>query len=158
MNEAFLQPTTPLQKLLSQLPQIGQSDDPDEQIRSVLSPVVERALTSGSGQTPVPSDPATCPNCGGPATSDKSPYCCSLCRETAGFVRQFRASVESGQVFDPERQVALGQALWNLQGGGFPRRQMMVPKRVIAKVIERDGGVCTVCGAPATEIDHTGSG
>jgi hypothetical protein len=81
-----------------------------------------------------------------------------MCRETAGFVRQFRASVESGQIFDPERQAALGQSLWNLQGGGFPRRQMMVPKRVIAKVIERDGGKCSVCGGPATEIEHTGSG
>jgi hypothetical protein len=28
----------------------------------------------------------------------------------------------------------------------------------VAKIIAREGGLCAECGAPATEIDHTGSG
>ncbi len=76
----------------------------------------------------------------------------------AAFVRQFRSHVADGSIFEIERQFGSGQALVFLLGGGYPRRQNMVPARVIAKVIERDGGVCQACGAPATEIDHTGSG
>jgi hypothetical protein len=76
----------------------------------------------------------------------------------AAFVRQFRASLADGSLLDPQRQVGMGQALWHLQGGGFPLRQRLVPPKVLAKVIERHGGLCAVCGAPAIEIDHTGSG
>jgi hypothetical protein len=63
-----------------------------------------------------------------------------------------------GSAFDPARQVGLGQALWHLQGGGYPLRQRLVPPKVLAKVIERDGGRCAECGEPATEVDHVGSG
>lgn len=138
---------------------MGVSLDPDIAIRAVLRPVVDRvcSLLGQKAEAVVP-DPSTCPNCDAVVSSTRSPYCSDFCREQAAFVRQFRKSVAEESIFDVERQMGMGQALWNLQGGGFPRRQTMVPVKVLAKVIERDGGVCQVCGAPATEIDHTGSG
>ncbi|MFI5384919.1 MAG: hypothetical protein ACHQ50_02255 [Fimbriimonadales bacterium] len=150
----------PFARLLSALPVAGTSDNADEQTRAVLFPLIERAARLGCAGafTTIPPDPSTCPNCGGPAKSERSPYCSRICRETAAFVRQFRSSIADGSIFDEERQMNLGQKLWSLQGGGFPRRQLMVPAKTVAKVIARDGGVCTVCGAPATEIDHVGSG
>lgn len=145
------------ERLLSSLPAVGSSDDPEIQIRAVLSPLVARMLVAPAGE-PVPCDPLLCPNCSSPCDSLKTPYCSPFCRDQAAFVRQFRGSVLDEMVFDPERQKGLAQALWSLQGGGFPYRQTLVPPKILAKVIERDGGVCQICGAPATEIDHTGSG
>jgi hypothetical protein len=146
--------------LLGVLPKPGQSGVPQTEIRAVLSPLLERVIETrrSPAPLPLPAEPSTCPNCGGAATSPRSPYCGPACRDTASFVRQFRHAVADGSIFDSERQIALGQALWRLQGGGFPHRQSLVPARIVAKVIERDGGVCSLCGAPATEIDHTGSG
>jgi hypothetical protein len=146
-------------ELLEALPRVGSSEDPDIQIRAVLHPFVEKVHDwLGKGFETIVPDPSTCPNCGQPGLSLKTPYDCELCKNQAAFIRQFRKSVNDGLILDPERQMGMGQALWSLQGGGFPRRQTMVPAKVLAKVIERDGGVCQICGAPATEIDHTGSG
>jgi hypothetical protein len=147
-------------RLRDELPHFGDGNEPDLQIRAVLGPLLLRicARLEGEKAAPIPADPRSCPNCGRPTNSLKSPYGSEFCKSQAAFIRQFRGSMETGALFEPERQIALGQALWSLQGGGFPRRQSMVPARVIAKVIEREGGVCQLCGAPATEIDHTGSG
>jgi len=145
-------------RLLDALPMVGGSDDADEQIRAVLSPMVARIVKGPPALQAVPEDPSTCPNCGVRVSSSRTPYCSSHCRDMAAFIRQFRTSVSDGSIFEAERQIGMGQALWALQGGGFPRRQSLVPAKVLAKVIERDGGKCAVCGAPATEIDHTGSG
>lgn len=147
-------------ELLEGLPRVGASEDPDIQLRAVLRPIVERAVDEWLGKAveTIPADPGTCPNCGQPAPSLKTPYDCDLCKDQAAFIRQFRKAINDGLILDPERQMGMGQALWSMQGGGYPRRQTMVPAKVLAKVIERDGGVCQVCGAPATEIDHTGSG
>lgn len=133
--------------------------DSETRVRSVLREIVDRAAPLlGIEVASVPSDPALCPNCDAPVASTKTPYCGEQCKGMAAFVRQFRNSLENETVFDPERQVGMGQALWKLQGGGFPHRQTLIPPKTILKVIERDGGVCQVCGAPATEVDHTGSG
>ncbi len=69
-----------------------------------------------------------------------------------------RSAIEDGTLFQAERQVVLGQVLWNLLVGGFPARQRLVPKTTVRRVLERDGGRCTLCGAPATGVDHIGSG
>jgi hypothetical protein len=150
IREAFV-------RLTAELPYFEAGGDPDEQIRSVLRPLIDRALRSPPID-PIEPDPATCPNCGKLAVSERSPYCSTFCREQSAYVRRFRNSIATELIYDSERQAALGTALWSLQGGGFPRRQLMVPDKVVAKVIAREGGVCAVCGAPATEIDHVGSG
>ncbi|MBS1701581.1 MAG: hypothetical protein JST12_07965 [Armatimonadetes bacterium] len=102
--------------------------------------------------------PGSCPNCGIPVASTRSPYCSDACREASAFVRQFRSGVEEGSIHNHDRQAALGQKLWYVLGGGYPRREVLVPNRVILKVIEREGGKCEECGAKATTIDHSGSG
>lgn len=144
-----------LERLRRELPPFGAPDDPDEAIRSALRPLVERARVTEN--VPLPEDPLTCPNCGSPTSSERSPYCGTKCREMAAFIRQFRACMMDGSVFDIERQKGLGQALWSVQGGGFPRRQLMIEPKIVAKVIAKQGGVCAQCGAPATEVDHVGS-
>lgn len=76
----------------------------------------------------------------------------------SAFVRQFRSAVLDNKILDVERQAALGQKLWHVLGGGYPRRDVLVPDKVRLKVIEREGNKCQQCGAKATTIDHSGSG
>ncbi|HTQ09685.1 MAG TPA: hypothetical protein VMI31_06400 [Fimbriimonadaceae bacterium] len=152
-----------LTRLLERIPPYGASADPDEQTRSALRPLVERAVALDSNLALLPPGESAgsgnaCPNCGQPVGSLRSPYCSEKCKETAAFVRQFRNSLANESIFEPERMADFGQKWWHLQGGGYPRRQLMVPAKTIAKVIARANGACEICGAPATEIDHAGSG
>jgi hypothetical protein len=73
-------------------------------------------------------------------------------------VRQFRTGLADGWIFEPEKQVALGQALWHLLGGGRPLRREIAPAKAIERAIKREDGLCQVCGVPATSVDHAGSG
>lgn len=130
----------------------GMSVDLEEQARRILGLVV-------SGGEPdirkrFPTRPDTCPNCGMETDSERSPYCSVKCREIAGFVRQVRAAIASGAIDDSERQMALGQVLWGLLGGGYPLRIAQVQPRAIAMVMKRTEGRCEICKAPATTIDH----
>lgn len=141
-------------RLAAALPTFQAAEGAEDRIRAPLTLLLDpRApvapLECGSG---------LCPNCGSPRASPRSPYCGERCRAIAAFVRQFRHAVATEAILENERQIALGQSLWNLLGGGYPYRQSLIPARTIAKVIERDGGLCQACGAPATEVDHTGSG
>jgi len=103
-------------------------------------------------------DSLTCPNCGTPCSAPRTPYCSEGCREMAGFVRQFRTGLIEGWIFEPEKQVALGQVLWHVLGGGRPLRTEIAPANAIKRAIAREDGRCQVCGAPATTVDHSGSG
>ena len=142
--------------LASMIPRPGESQVMDDQMRAVLRPLIDRILHDIRDQdcSRVEPNPRLCPNCDVPVESLKSPYCSPHCKEMCGFIRQFRGSFENAQILDPERQIGLAQAFWNMQGGGFPRRQAMVTPKIIAKVIEREGGKCARCGAPATEVEH----
>lgn len=142
-----------LERLIPQLPPFGEGEVEDQTIavlRLLYQPPVE--------QTPLVMNPLGCANCGAENPNLRSPYCCELCKETAAFVRQIRSALSNDLGSNRLRQIALGQKLWHLLGGGYPIRESLVPQRVIAKVIEREGGKCQACGAPATRIDHTGSG
>lgn len=145
-----------LETLARELPTLSSSASIDDQARGVLKILVERALPKRE-ETPtlVAPDPKTCPNCGVSNGSPRSPYCGEKCREESAFVRQLRASLVNGAVTDPEKQASIGQNLWHLLGGGFPRRLTLIPKSVFAKVLARG---CEMCGEPAIAIDHTGSG
>jgi hypothetical protein len=142
-----------ISQLSRSLPTLDLSGEVDAQARMVLALV---AIPAKQSEELLPSDPSTCPNCGEPNDSTKTPYCSHRCKEESAFVRQFRAALADGMAFDENRQIALGEKLWHVLGGGYPRRRALVPERVLRKVIERDG-LC-ICGAPATTIDHTGSG
>jgi hypothetical protein len=193
-------------KLAADLPPtvaLGQIEDPDEQARAALSFLVERVLRDEfTNSPPSPCDPSTCPNCGTPVTSTRSPYCGDACREMSAFIRQFRSYVvvaqnspplaecscreeegsgtpmeaessspppnsklqipnsklPEGPLFIRERQIAMGETLWHVLGGGRPRRQSLALPRTRATVMKREEGKCQVCGAPATTFDHIGSG
>ena len=141
--------------LLADVNLLDESGDIEEQTRTVLG-----LLLSHPAPILVPSvvNFETCPNCGILVKSKRSPYCSDECREVAAFVRQFRSAVREDSIAIPEKQAALGQKLWYVLGGGYPRRDVLVPDRVRLKVIEREGGKCQQCGAKATTIDHSGSG
>lgn len=98
--------------------------------------------------------PNLCPNCGAPCDNDKSPYCDEQCREEAAFVRQLRRALAEDALSDADRQVAFGQTLWHVLGGGYPVRTALVPPKAVQRVLDRDGGKCQVCEGPATTVDH----
>ncbi|MCW5943525.1 MAG: HNH endonuclease [Fimbriimonadaceae bacterium] len=129
----------------------------EEQARAVLAGLLA-AIPDGPYPSAVLIDPRTCPNCDAPVESLRSPYCGEGCRETAAFVRHVRAGLAEGSLEDPDRQVALGQILWYLLGGGRPLRLRLVPDRAIARVIAREGGLCQECGEAATTVDHIATG
>ena len=123
----------------------------DEPTRAVLHWFLELSEVEVA---PIMAPAALCPNCGirpGAARSGDA------CREESALVRQFRGALEGGAIESVERQVALGEKLWRVLGGGYPRRAERVPPRVLRQVIERQGGLCA-CGAPADRVDHCGSG
>ena len=103
-------------------------------------------------------DLSGCPNCGANCGSSRTPYCSERCREVAGFVRQFRSGLIEGWIFDPEKQVALGQVLWHVLGGGRPLRREIAPAKARERALKREDGRCQVCDLPATTVDHVGSG
>lgn len=134
---------------------LGNAAEIGDQARAVL------ALVLDSERTPEivgPESARQCPNCGTPFSSLRTPYCSEECKEEAAFVRQFRSSLKSGAAQDPERQIALGQKLWRLLGGGYPLRLTLAEERTFAQVWKRTGKRCEVCGAPAVGVDHIGSG
>ena len=134
---------------------LDHSVDIEEQTRAVLRLLVSRPIPRAN----LPDlGLDNCPNCGALVENTKSPYCSDECRELAAFVRQFRSAVADNKIQDPERQAALGQKLWHVLGGGYPRRDVLVPERVRLKVIERERNKCQQCEAKATTIDHSGSG
>ncbi|HWA84088.1 MAG TPA: hypothetical protein VG820_11665 [Fimbriimonadaceae bacterium] len=150
-----------LEELATQIPsssEAGFGEDWDRRSRAVLSYVADLALDLGSADfEAVTADPSTCPNCGKPSLFDRSPYCGDACKEEAALVRQFRNALEEGSIAGEERQAALGQKLWHVLGGGYPRRVALIPPKGIAKVIARDGK-CMLCGGTATTVDNIGSG
>ncbi len=144
-----------LQGMLPAINSLGESNDIEVQTRAVLNLLVSHPLILFQV---VDLNPSACPNCGVLFESTRSPYCSDECREIAAFVRQFRSAVREGSIAILDKQGALGQKLWYVLGGGYPRRDALVPDRVRLKVIERERGKCQQCGAMATTIDHSGSG
>ncbi|MEZ0327872.1 MAG: hypothetical protein ACAH95_18405 [Fimbriimonas sp.] len=145
---------TVLERLAQELPAIEAREEPAQRSRAVLAFLVQPARDLQFEPQMLAEDPSTCPNCGNPAASQSSPYCGDACREEAAFVRQFRRAMAERTVFDEERQAALGQVLWHLLGGGYPLRKTLVTEKTWQQLLKRDGGVCKVCGAPATTFDH----
>lgn len=129
--------------------------DPAVHARLMLRYVLDRDAPA-LGLFPV--NATRCPNCDQPCGNSRSPYCSDTCKETAAFVRQFRSALSDGMISDPERQLALGQKLWHLAGGGYPYRLTLAPPNALKQVDKRTGGSCELCGNPAATYDHLGSG
>jgi 5-methylcytosine-specific restriction endonuclease McrA/endogenous inhibitor of DNA gyrase (YacG/DUF329 family) len=145
-----------LARLASNLPppdEAGTAEDIERQSRATLAIIIAAALAAEPAAI-IPEDPGACPNCGADAASLSSPYCSPRCRDIAAFVRQLRHALEDDTIQDEEKQATLGQVLWSLLGGGYPRRQRLVLERARLQLFKRDGGKCQECGAPATTFDH----
>lgn len=145
-----------IDRLLERLPCRENAQGLDEQARAVLRLVFERA--PGRCPPQPSSSPEACPNCDAPAPSLRTPYCGEACRDIAAFVRQVRTSLADESILDPGKQVAFGQTLWRLAGGGRPYRQALVLDRARDRVLRRFEGRCALCGEPAVTLDHVGSG
>ncbi|HEY3779729.1 MAG TPA: hypothetical protein VGL56_01505 [Fimbriimonadaceae bacterium] len=134
------------------------ADTMELRARATLSLFLDSAISLKNFPTPIKADPLTCPNCGIPMDSARSPYCSGRCREEAAFVRQFRTNLQDDALSVEEKQVSLGQNFWHLIGGGYPLRQSICPPSALKQLFKRTNNQCEVCGAPATTFDHTGSG
>lgn len=143
------------QDLAKELPPLACDGVPiGDAARAMLRLVLERPI---SASLPIDPDPAVCPNCGQPASSTRSPYCGTDCRELAGFVRSFRSGLRDGTLRDPEKQISLGQVLWRILGGGLPFRNSLISEKDLERLYKKHDGLCEICGAPATTVDHRGS-
>lgn len=127
----------------------------DEQARRVLRFLVTEFVPD---LDELPNLRAACPNCGSTLTSTRTPYCSAYCREVSAFVRQFRSGLQDGTILGEDRQVALGQKFWHLAGGGYPLRISLISEKDKLKIIAKKGGLCELCGSPATALDNVGSG
>ena len=131
----------------------------EQQARSVLRHVLRPITTGAEDALDLPAaDAKTCPNCGVRTGSTRTPYCSAECREIAGFVRQIRAGLADGSILDPDKQIAFGQVLWTILGGGRPLRRHLIPEKVQFQILQKAGGKCALCGAPAVVVDHIRTG
>lgn len=128
----------------------------EDQARGVLLHLLDE-LPEGPSDV-VRLDPKHCPNCDAPVPSLRTPFCGEPCRASAALVRQLRSGIATGAAHEAERQVAFGQTIWKLLGGGMPLRRSLAPERAVRQAIARSEGKCVVCGAPAIDVDHVGSG
>lgn len=139
--------------LLKQLPplgDIGHIHDLDNQSRWVL----RLALSGDQEVTSVLNDPRACPNCGAPCAFPRTPYCSEQCKEVSAFVRQVRRVLSDFTEVDQERQASLGQVLWHLIGGGYPRRVPMILEQSKLQIRKKQGTQCFYCESEATTFDH----
>lgn len=98
--------------------------------------------------------PGQCANCGIQPHGPKSPFCGESCRAAASLARQFRGSLASRTLLDPERQLGLAQSLWHLLGGGYPHRLTLIPPSAVERTLKQRGYACATCGGHATTFDH----
>src|SRR5260221_1330313 len=55
---------------------------------------------------------------------------------------------------DPQAREAIEIRIIMILGGGYPARDRSLSQKQREAIFTRDGRVCRLCGAPATEIDH----
>ena len=97
-----------------------------------------------------------CFNCGAIITVRRRPYlfCSERCAEETGTVRYARGAIRDGRILDPDVAEAVRIRIGMVLGGGYPKQARVLSAKVRAAVMERDGGLCQVCGGEATQIDH----
>jgi HNH endonuclease len=81
-------------------------------------------------------------------------FCSKLCQDEASWVRYVRRQHKDGGDQDPEVPRAIKIKLALILGGGYNRAARRLSEKLRQMIIERDGGVCRICGEPANEIDH----
>jgi 5-methylcytosine-specific restriction endonuclease McrA len=100
--------------------------------------------------------PDCCANCDAAlALENQTLFCGEFCRQVADFVRYARGVVrDPARANDPEVVEAIRVRMAIFLGGGYPTGERHLSPAQRTAVIDRDGGKCRECGAPAKEIDH----
>lgn len=81
-------------------------------------------------------------------------FCSQLCRDEAKWVRYVRKCTADGRIDDPDVREAIQIRRAHILSGGYDARGRRLSDDVRARVIERAGGLCEMCGRPGEEIDH----
>lgn len=89
-----------------------------------------------------------------PFVADSLLYCSELCKQEAHYVRYSRAATRDGRIRRADVKEALNIQLALIFAGGYPERARQLLGRVRALILARDSGLCRICGAPGTVIDH----
>jgi hypothetical protein len=99
----------------------------------------------------------SCVECGAAIvlTTRAKLYCSDVCHQTLKLIHYGRAVVADGRIKrDPTIAEAIQMRIAQILGGGYHEGLRRVPPALRAEIFERDGGMCVLCGAPATQIDH----
>jgi hypothetical protein len=104
-----------------------------------------------------PAESLACLNCASalpPPPIKSMLYCQTSCSDAAEFVRYVRRCRSDGRVDRPDILEAIGVQLVMAYSGGYPRSERRLTGGQRSAILDRDGKMCRLCGAPATEIDH----
>jgi 5-methylcytosine-specific restriction endonuclease McrA len=81
-------------------------------------------------------------------------FCSDLCKDEAELVRYYRACKRDGRIERSDVKEAIGIQLAMILAGGYHASARRLSADVRASVIERDQGLCRICHAHGTQIDH----
>ena len=97
-----------------------------------------------------------CANCDVPLDMENQAlFCTEHCLDVASFVRRARRlAIDPDRRDDPEVKETMRIRMAHLLGGGYSARERHLSPAERGFIIERDGGKCTKCGKPGSEIDH----
>ncbi len=140
-----------LTKVLKRAQRASRSELLDARVMSALQFLALLPDVAGVLVGAMEHDRTCCPNCDG---ASPKLFCCELCSQEAAFIRYLRRKVSNVDVGIDVVRDGIGTPLLMIRGGGYPTRERTVPKATREFVISRDGGLCQVCGAAGTEIDH----
>lgn len=137
---------------LPKFSELGPDANINAQACAVLGWVIQESLAAPEC-SPESQNPYNCANCKIKPGGERTPYCSEACKEETSFVRQVRCGLESGAILVPDRQVALGQSLWHILGGGYPLRRTLVSAKDLERFLAKNPN-CAYCGLFATNFDH----
>jgi len=99
-----------------------------------------------------------CANCLEPLPDDEETlFCSAWCAEIASTVRYQRRVFRDGRIEQPDVREAVMVRNAFLLAGGYHSLGRTLTQATRTEVKVRDGGRCTICGKPGTEIDHIAS-
>lgn len=97
-----------------------------------------------------------CANCGTVIAPDRSStiFCSELCKQVAKAIRYMRSGNADGRDEQSDVQYAITVRLAHIAAGGYHERERTLSPEQRSEVIKKFEGLCAVCHAPGTEIDH----
>lgn len=100
----------------------------------------------------------SCVNCGQVFVVSKHAalYCSQRCHEDAKLVRYARACIKDGRINDPlvYNAIRTREAFAYSKKGYYDEKARRVAREVRTAVTELDKGLCRMCGAVGTDVDH----